>query len=124
VQRRGVVVGPEASGMIEQPQWTSPATASTRPDPQIPIGSPSPITASSSESPSTFTPSIAPPAARIPHLIWAASKAGPAGAAVASTRSLEPSAISLLVPTSMNSRSRRSRVSPVASMPATMSPPT
>ena len=43
---------------------------------------------------------------------------------MASTRSLDPSAISLLVPTSMNSRSRRSRVSPVASIPATMSPPT
>ena len=57
-------------------------------------------------------------------MIWAASNAGPAGAAVASTASLEPSAISLFVPTSMNSRSLRSRVRPVASIPATMSPPT
>ena len=40
----------------------------------------------------------------MPQRICAASKAGPAGAAVASTRSLVPSAISLLVPTSMNSR--------------------
>ena len=60
----------------------------------------------------------------MPQRICAASKAGPAGAAVASTRSLEPSAISLLVPTSMNSRTRLSRVRPEASMPATMSPPT
>ncbi len=63
------------------------------------------------------TPSIAPSAARMPHRICAASNAGPAGAAVATTRSLEPSAISLLVPTSMKRRSRRSRVRPVASMP-------
>ena len=69
-------------------------------------------------------PSIAPSAARMPQRICAASKAGPAGAAVASTRSSQPSAISLLVPTSMKSRMRRSRVRPVASMPATMSPPT
>ena len=69
-------------------------------------------------------PSIAPSAARMPQRICAASNAGPAGAAVARTRSSQPSAISLLVPTSMNSRMRRSRVSPVASMPATMSPPT
>ena len=60
----------------------------------------------------------------MPQRICAASNAGPAGAAVASTRSLLPSAISLLVPTSMNSRSRLSRVRPVASIPATMSPPT
>jgi hypothetical protein len=71
-----------------------------------------------------FTPSIAPSAARIPQRICAASKAGPAGAAVASTRSWSPRAISLFVPTSMNSRSRLSRVMPVASSPATMSPPT
>ncbi len=67
---------------------------------------------------------MAPSAARMPQRIWAASNAGPAGAAVVSTRSLDPSAISELVPTSMKSRSRLSRVSPVASMPATMSPPT
>ncbi len=71
-----------------------------------------------------MTPSIAPSAARMPHLICAASNAGPAGAAVATTRSTDPSAISLFVPTSMNSLTRRSRVSPVASIPATMSPPT
>ena len=70
------------------------------------------------------TPSIAPLAARMPQRICAASNAGPAGAAVASTRSPEPRAISLLVPTSMKSRSRRSRVRPVASIPDTMSPPT
>ena len=90
----------------------------------MPTGSVSPITSSFSSSPSMATPSIAPSAARMPQRIWAASKAGPAGAAVASTRSLDPSAISEFVPTSMNSRSRRSRVSPVASIPATMSPPT
>ena len=91
----------------------------------MPIASASPMTSSvERRRPSMRTPSMAPSAARIPHLIWAASKAGPAGAAQASTRSLEPSAISLLVPTSMNRRSRRSRESPVASIPATMSPPT
>ncbi len=90
----------------------------------MPTGSTSPITSRSSPSALTLMPSMAPSAARMPQLIWAASNAGPAGAAVASTRSTEPSAISLLVPTSMNSRSRRSRVRPVASMPATMSPPT
>ena len=115
---------------MKRPEWssrplrTSSATASTRPEPHIPTASVSPITCSVSASPSILTPSIAPSAARMPHLIWAASKAGPAGAAVASTRSFDPSAISLLVPTSMNSRSRLSRVSPVASIPATMSPPT
>ena len=60
----------------------------------------------------------------MPQLICAASNAGPAGAAVQSSRSDEPSAISQLVPTSMKSRSRLSRVIPVASSPATMSPPT
>ena len=90
----------------------------------MPTGSVSPITCSASSSPSIFTPSIAPSAARMPQRICAASNAGPAGAAVASTRSFDPSAISLLVPTSMNSRSRRSRAMPVASSPATMSPPT
>ena len=45
-------------------------------------------------------------------------------AAVDTTRSCEPSAISEFVPTSMKRRTRRSRVRPVASMPATMSPPT
>ena len=82
------------------------------------------MTCMASSSPAILTPSMAPSAARIPQRIWAASNAGPAGAAVATTRSLEPSAISLFVPTSMNSRRRRSRVSPVASSPATMSPPT
>ena len=82
------------------------------------------MTCRRNSSPSIFTPSIAPSAARIPQRIWAASNAGPAGAAVATTRSAEPSAISLFVPTSMNSRTRRSRVRPVASRPATMSPPT
>ena len=49
----------------------------------MPTGSASPITCSANSSPSIFTPSIAPSAARIPQRIWAASKAGPAGAAVA-----------------------------------------
>ena len=90
----------------------------------MPTGATSPITSSVSSSPAIFTPSIAPSAARIPQRIWAASNAGPAGAAVATTRSWLPSAISEFVPTSMKSRRRRSRVSPVASIPATMSPPT
>ena len=70
------------------------------------------------------TPSIAPSAARMPQRICAASNAGPAGAAVASARADEPSTISELVPTSMKRRTRLSRVSPVASIPATMSGPT
>ncbi len=90
----------------------------------MPTGAVSPITSRLSSSPAMVTPSIAPSAARMPQRIWAASKAGPAGAAVETTRSCEPSAISELVPTSMKSRTRRSRVRPVASMPATMSPPT
>ena len=60
----------------------------------------------------------------MPQRIWAASNAGPAGAAVASALAAEPSAISLFVPTSMKRRMRRSSVSPVASSPATMSAPT
>ena len=60
----------------------------------------------------------------MPQRIWAASNAGPAGAAVASARADEPSTISEFVPTSMKSRTRLSSVSPVARMPATMSGPT
>ena len=81
-----------SSGM-KRPEWssrparTSSATQSTRPEPQMPTGSASPMTCSSSSSPSMRTPSIAPSAARIPQRICAASNAGPAGAAVASTRS-------------------------------------
>jgi hypothetical protein len=60
----------------------------------------------------------------MPHRICAASKAGPAGAAVASVFAEEPSTISEFVPTSMKSRTRRSSVMPVARMPATMSGPT
>jgi hypothetical protein len=84
----------------------------------------SPITSSARSSPLIETPSIAPGAARMPQRICAASNAGPAGAAVASTRSAEPRTISEFVPTSMKSRMRRSRATPVASIPATMSPPT
>ena len=90
----------------------------------MPTASTSPITSSVSASSVILTLSMAPSAARMPQRIEAASNAGPAGAAVATTRSTEPIAISELVPTSMNSRIRRSRVSPVASRPATMSPPT
>ena len=90
----------------------------------MPTGSTSPITVSSTSPSRIFTPSIAPSAARMPHLICAASNAGPAGAAVASALADEPSTISELVPTSMNRRRRLSSVSPVASTPATMSGPT
>src|ERR671916_353369 len=90
----------------------------------MPTGATSPMTARSIPAADSVTPSIAPSAARIPQRICAASNAGPAGAAVATTPSTFPRAISEFVPTSMNSRSRLSRVSPVASMPATMSPPT
>ena len=78
----------------------------------MPTGSTSPITSSSIASSLIRTTSIAPSAARMPHRIWAASNAGPAGAAVQTSRSAEPSAISQFVPTSMNSRRRLSRVMP------------
>ena len=68
--------------------------------------------------------SIAPSAARMPQRIAPPSNAGPAGAAVERMRSPSLSTISQLVPTSMNSRVRLSRSMPLASMPATMSPPT
>ena len=70
------------------------------------------------------TTSMAPSAARIPHLIAAPSNAGPAGAAVASSHSRLPRTISQLVPMSMNRRTRASRSIPLASRPAVMSPPT
>ena len=70
------------------------------------------------------TTSMAPSAARIPHRMAAPSKAGPAGAAVASSHSRLPSTISQLVPMSMNSRVRASAFIPAASSPAVMSPPT
>ncbi|CAB5053511.1 unannotated protein [freshwater metagenome] len=78
-----------------------------------------------SNSPSTtLIVSIAPDAARTPHLILAASKAGPAGAAVATILSPLPKTISQLVPTSINKRRRLSRSIPEANAPAMMSPPT
>ncbi len=49
---------------------------------------------------------------------------GPRARRVASVRADEPSTISEFVPTSMKSRTRRSSVSPVARIPATMSGPT
>ena len=60
----------------------------------------------------------------MPQRIAPPSKAGPAGAAVATRVSPLLSTISQLVPTSMNSRQRLSRSMPVANMPAMMSPPT
>ena len=110
--------------LSSRPTRTSSAAASTRPEPQIPAGSVSPITSSSTAPSRSRTTSIAPSAARIPQAIWAASKAGPAGAAVQTTPSAEPRTTSQFVPTSIRSRRRRSRVIPVASMPATRSPPT
>ena len=106
------------------PAPTSSATVSTSPEPQMPTGSTSPITVSSTSPSTIFTPSIAPSAARMPQRMLAASNAGPAGAARASARADEPSTISEFVPTSMNSRTRLSSVRPVASTPATMSGPT
>ena len=67
---------------------------------------------------------MAPSAARMPQRIAPPSNAGPAGAAVASRVSPSLSTISQLVPTSTKSRTRLSRSMPVASIPATMSPPT
>ena len=107
-----------------KPSRTSSATASTRPEPHRPWAATSPITPTFSSPLSILIVSMAPSAARMPHLICAASNAGPAGAAVVSTRSALPSTISQFVPTSMKRRMRLSRVMPVARMPATMSPPT
>jgi hypothetical protein len=70
------------------------------------------------------TASMAPSAARMPQRMDAPSKAGPAGAAVASSQSRPPSTISQLVPMSMNSLIRGSRSMPLARSPAVMSPPT
>src|SRR4051794_3411374 len=67
---------------------------------------------------------MAPSAARMPQRIAPPSNAGPAGAAVDRMRSPSLRTISQLVPTSMKRRTRLSRSMPVASMPATMSPPT
>jgi hypothetical protein len=66
--------------------------------------------------------SIAPSAARIRS--GSAPLERQRGRAVASVSAEEPSTISEFVPTSMNRRTRRSSVSPVARMPATMSGPT
>ena len=84
------------------------------------------VTAGSSPSAwgSTLTTSMAPSAARMPHRMAPPSNAGPAGAAVERMVSPSLSTISQLVPTSMKSRVRLSRSIPLASMPATMSPPT
>ncbi len=82
------------------------------------------MTRSSTPSAVIVTPSIAPGAALMPQRIAAPSKAGPAGAAVASRRSRLPSTISQFVPMSMKSRIRESRSMPEARSPAVMSPPT
>ncbi len=100
------------------------ATASTRPEPHRPFGSVSPMTVSFRPSSVIATASTAPSAARMPQRIDAPSKAGPAGAAVASSQSRPPRTISQFVPMSMNSRMRGSRSMPLASRPAVMSPPT
>src|SRR5215467_13813608 len=107
-----------------RPSLTSPVTASTSPEPHSPAGSASPMTVSSQVSGVIVTTSMAPSAARIPQRIAAPSKAGPAGAAVASSQSRLPSTISQLVPMSMNNRVRASLSMPEASRPAVMSPPT
>src|SRR6202042_2133778 len=74
------------------PAFSSSATVSTRPEPQMPTASTSPITVSSmSPSSRSLTPSIAPSAARMPRRMLAASNAGPAGAAQASARAAGPS---------------------------------
>ena len=60
----------------------------------------------------------------MPQRMDAASKAGPAGAAVAIILLPSLRTISQFVPISMNRRSRLSRSMPEASAPAMMSPPT
>ena len=93
------------------------ASASMIPEPQIPVtpvaavasanpsssdqrSQPMTLTLTSSVSRSMRTRSIAPGAARWPASICAPSKAGPVGDDAASSRSLLPSTISALVPTS------------------------
>ena len=73
---------------------------------------------------SILTTSMAPSAALIPHLIDAASKAGPAGAAVVNIVFPSLKTISQFVPTSINSLTLLSLSIPDARTPATMSPPT
>ena len=103
---------------------TKEAQASTKPEPQIPMAGASSIVPMTSWPSVILIVSIAPDAARTPHLILAASNAGPAGAAVAKIFSPSPRTISQLVPTSINKRNRLSRSMPDASAPAIISPPT
>src|SRR3954469_6137857 len=118
---RVIIFAPSSSS----PASLSCATMSISPEPQMPLGSTSPpITCSSTPPLVRTTPSIAPSVARIPYKISPPSKAGPAGAAVATERSALPHAISPLVPTSTSSRVCGPRTKPVATMSATMSAPT
>ena len=108
------------------PVRNSSATASIRPEPQIPLARCCPIVTiiGSSVSGLMRTVSIAPITARIPCLTEPPSKAGPAEQAHESSHSALPSAISPLVPMSMKSVSLSLRKTPEASSPAVMSPPT
>ena len=116
--------GTNLPDLSSKPNSTRTAQASTSPEPQIPMAGVSSMVPITNSPSFTLTVSMAPAAARTPHLIDAASNAGPAGAAVARIRSPSPRMISQLVPTSINNRSRLSRSIPEARAPAIMSPPT
>jgi phage replication initiation protein len=103
----------------------SMATRSISPLPQMPHGSPSPITPISSVPAGVNeTRSIAPEAARMPQEMFIPSKAGPAAVADAVSTPSTASANSPLVPMSMNSETPESLVRSTASIPTLMSAPT
>ncbi|KJU84409.1 secreted protein [Candidatus Magnetobacterium bavaricum] len=67
---------------------------------------------------------MAPGAALLPARATPSSNAGPAAPAPTSIQSLQPTATSAFVPTSISTCSPSLRYSPLASTPATRSPPT
>ena len=113
---RSASLAPSASGKRSRRSiWMSPvqsmrptssaaATASMRPEPQIPWGALSPITWNRRSPFSTHTRSMAPTAPRMPWRICAPSSAGPAGAEHAIRRSRVPMTTSPLVPMSTTAR--------------------
>ena len=99
------------------------AAASIKPEPQIPIAGTSPMTAQSKScAASTF--SMAPSAPLIPSLICAPSRAGPAGAEQAVSRSREPITTSPFVPISTKTRISSLSCIRVDRMQPTVSAPT
>ncbi len=89
----------------------------------MPVGGTLPITLIRNR-PSTTTFSMAPGPPRMPREMRAPSKAGPAAVEAAESRPSALRTISPLVPMSTNSAGPAASASPVASSPATVSPPT